>query len=307
KFEQPDFKYEKAPNYLELGSNAWDITEAEIIEIEEHYEGQENTGGDTDYTATIDIPMGSYTQQIIGYNSSGSLDTGQKGDKLTIKLNGTNLSVRVHGKFTRREYKEIKTHTNEIDPVELETREEETEQPIEEEIDIDNLEMEEPEGEIGDLTGELEEDNDECDFGFLIGKDNQEPETLNAYAPAPSFIDYGGSREENERIYEMMPTVHDEGGFRFFHTADDILSDEPPHIHGEESSFLIKYHAHPKIINCWGNKEKLTAELDDGRELNIKDEQLKRYEILFEGKMVYFPDIDEYFQVQTFTDGLLAK
>jgi len=78
----------------------------------------------------------------------------------TIKLNGTNLSVRVHGKFTRREYKEVKTHTNEIDPVELETREEETEEPMEEEIDIDNLEMEEPEGEIGDLSKEPEEESE---------------------------------------------------------------------------------------------------------------------------------------------------
>ncbi|CAG8819530.1 22749_t:CDS:2, partial [Racocetra persica] len=55
KFEQPDFKYEKAPNYLELGSNAWDITEAEIIEIEEHYEGQENTGGDTVIPASTSV------------------------------------------------------------------------------------------------------------------------------------------------------------------------------------------------------------------------------------------------------------
>jgi len=30
-----------------LGLNAWDITEAEVEEIEEYYEGQENTGGDT--------------------------------------------------------------------------------------------------------------------------------------------------------------------------------------------------------------------------------------------------------------------
>ncbi|CAG8605247.1 22480_t:CDS:2 [Racocetra persica] len=55
KFEQPDFKYEKAPNYLELGSNAWDITEAEIIEIEEHYDGQENTGGDTVRPASTSV------------------------------------------------------------------------------------------------------------------------------------------------------------------------------------------------------------------------------------------------------------
>ncbi|CAG8848915.1 4975_t:CDS:2, partial [Racocetra persica] len=111
-------------------------------------------------STTIDIPMGSYTQQIIGFNSSGSLDTGQKGDKLTIKLNGTNLSVRVHGKSIKREFIETKVKGREIGPAELETREEETEEPMEEEIDIDNLEMEEPEGEIGDLTGELEEESE---------------------------------------------------------------------------------------------------------------------------------------------------
>src|SRR5947209_3435363 len=104
--------------------------------------------------------MGSYTQQIIGFNSSGSLDTGQKGDKLTIKLEGTNLSVRVHGKSIKREFIETKIKGREIEPHELETREEEIDQPIEEEIDIDNLEMEEPEGGLGDLSKEPEEESE---------------------------------------------------------------------------------------------------------------------------------------------------
>ncbi|CAG8649407.1 16587_t:CDS:2 [Gigaspora rosea] len=65
---------------------------------------------------------------------------------------------------------EIKTHTNEFDPAKLETREEETEQHLEEEIDLNHLEREQSEGEIGDLTKELEEETE------TEGEDEEKPE-----------------------------------------------------------------------------------------------------------------------------------
>ncbi|RIB12867.1 hypothetical protein C2G38_2199510 [Gigaspora rosea] len=75
-----------------------------------------------------------------------------------------------YGKFTHREYKKIKTHINKIDLAELEMKEEETKQPLEKKIDLENLEREQPEGENGDLTKELEEETETKE------EDEEEPE-----------------------------------------------------------------------------------------------------------------------------------
>ncbi|CAG8621276.1 11134_t:CDS:10 [Racocetra fulgida] len=63
----------------------------------------------------------------------------------------------------------------------------------------------------------------------------------------------------------------------------------------------------PKIIACQTNKEKLTAELDDGRKVNIKAEQLKNYEIWNEGSNIYFPDIDEILPARVLSKGLFSS
>ncbi|CAG8756779.1 16455_t:CDS:2, partial [Cetraspora pellucida] len=54
----------------------------------------------------------------------------------------------------------------------------------------------------------------------------------------------------------------------------------------------------PKIIACQTNKEKLTAELDDGR---------KNYEIWNEGSNIYFPDIDEILPARVLSKGLFSS
>lgn len=74
----------------------------------------------------------------------------------------------------------------------------------------------------------------------------------------------------------------------------------------------------PKIINLAVHLEKLTAQLDDGRELSIpidwfakwgvkgvSAEKLRKYEI-WEGDEVYFPDIDEVLGIEVFTKGFDA-
>jgi len=70
-----------------------------------------------------------------------------------------------------------------------------------------------------------------------------------------------------------------------------------------------------KIINLAVHLEKLTAQLNDGRELsipiawftkwgveNISVEKLKKYEI-WEGEEIYFPDIDEVLGMEVFIYG----
>jgi len=74
----------------------------------------------------------------------------------------------------------------------------------------------------------------------------------------------------------------------------------------------------PKIINLAVHLEKLTAQLDDGRELSIpidwfakwgvkgvSAEKLRKYEI-WEGDEIYFPDIDEVLGIEIFTKGFDA-
>ncbi|KLL04972.1 MAG: hypothetical protein MRERV_8c059 [Mycoplasmataceae bacterium RV_VA103A] len=78
----------------------------------------------------------------------------------------------------------------------------------------------------------------------------------------------------------------------------------------------------PKIVACQTSKEKLTAELDDGREVSIlldllnkwvfgrkdiKAEQLKNYEIWNEGSNIYFPDIDEILPARVLSKGLFSS
>ena len=73
-----------------------------------------------------------------------------------------------------------------------------------------------------------------------------------------------------------------------------------------------------KIINLAVHLEKLTAQLDDGRELSIpldwfakwgvkgvSAEKLRKYEIK-RGVNVYFPDIDEVLGIEVFTKGFDA-
>ncbi|CFW92963.1 protein of unknown function (DUF4160) [endosymbiont DhMRE of Dentiscutata heterogama] len=73
-----------------------------------------------------------------------------------------------------------------------------------------------------------------------------------------------------------------------------------------------------KIINLEVQKDKLIAQLSDGRELSIpivwfkkwgvkgvKVDKLKNYEI-WEGDEIYFPDIDEVLGIESFTKGFDA-
>lgn len=75
----------------------------------------------------------------------------------------------------------------------------------------------------------------------------------------------------------------------------------------------------PKIINLAIHLEKLTAQLNDGRELSIpiewfakwgvervSAEKLRNYEI-WEGEEIYFPDIDEVLGIEKFTNGFDAS
>lgn len=70
-----------------------------------------------------------------------------------------------------------------------------------------------------------------------------------------------------------------------------------------------------KIINLAVHLEKLTAQLNDGRELsillewfakwgvkNVSAEKLRNYEIK-RGENIYFPDIDEVLGVEVFIHG----
>lgn len=74
-----------------------------------------------------------------------------------------------------------------------------------------------------------------------------------------------------------------------------------------------------KIINLAVHLEKLTAELNDGRELsipinwfakwgveNVSADKLRNYEIK-RGANIYFPDIDEVLGIEVFTQGFNAS
>jgi len=73
-----------------------------------------------------------------------------------------------------------------------------------------------------------------------------------------------------------------------------------------------------KIINLTVNKEKLTAQLNDGRELsipiawfakwgvdNVNANKLKKHEI-WRGKNIYFPEINEVLGIEKFIGGFDA-
>ena len=74
-----------------------------------------------------------------------------------------------------------------------------------------------------------------------------------------------------------------------------------------------------KVINCRISRGKLVARLDDEREISIsvsaltkwrildeevKPEQLKNHEIRNEGRVIYFPDIDEILPAWKIIEGL---
>jgi len=80
----------------------------------------------------------------------------------------------------------------------------------------------------------------------------------------------------------------------------------------------VKKESEPKIINLAVHLEKLTAQLNDGRELSIpldwfakwgvkgvSAEKLRNYEIK-RGVNVYFPDIDEVLGIEAFIHGFDA-
>ncbi|KLL04526.1 MAG: hypothetical protein MRERV_19c006 [Mycoplasmataceae bacterium RV_VA103A] len=71
---------------------------------------------------------------------------------------------------------------------------------------------------------------------------------------------------------------------------------------------MIGYEQFTKIVSCQIKGGELITQLDDERKIiipvaaltkwqileeNVKPEQLKNYEIRNEGKIIYFPDIDE--------------
>lgn len=74
-----------------------------------------------------------------------------------------------------------------------------------------------------------------------------------------------------------------------------------------------------KIVSLTIHKEKLTAQLDDGRELsipidwfakwgvdNVNASKLKKYEI-WRGKNIFFPEINEVLGVEKFIGGFNAS
>lgn len=91
----------------------------------------------------------------------------------------------------------------------------------------------------------------------------------------------------------------------------------------QELKNRIKHHQTPKetnkIISLEIQKEKLIAQLDDGREVifpisllteleifgsEIKPEQLKKYELWGDGQAVFFPDLDEVLPAWIISQGL---
>lgn len=80
----------------------------------------------------------------------------------------------------------------------------------------------------------------------------------------------------------------------------------------------IKAQKSTEIINLAVHLEKLTAQLNDGRELsiplewfakwgveNVSADKLRRYEIK-RGENIYFPDIDEVLGIEAFIYGFDA-
>lgn len=76
-----------------------------------------------------------------------------------------------------------------------------------------------------------------------------------------------------------------------------------------------------KIINCRVSGVKLITQLEDGREIsipvslltkwsvigkNVQAEQLKKNEIRSEGRLIYFPDIDEALPTWKIAEGLFS-
>ena len=86
----------------------------------------------------------------------------------------------------------------------------------------------------------------------------------------------------------------------------------------EQSTFPKNIKLEPKILNLAVHLEKLTAQLNDGRELSIpidwfakwgvegvNAEKLRKYEIK-RGENIYFPDIDEVLGIEVFIHGFDA-
>lgn len=82
---------------------------------------------------------------------------------------------------------------------------------------------------------------------------------------------------------------------------------------------IIPKKSENKIINCRISRGKLITQLDDEREISIlvsvltkwkildedvKPEQLKNYEIRNEGRIIYFPDVDEILPAWKVIEGL---
>lgn len=91
----------------------------------------------------------------------------------------------------------------------------------------------------------------------------------------------------------------------------------------QELKNRIKHHQPPKetskITKLEIQKERLIAQLDDGREVifpfslmaklevlnpEIKPEQLKKYELWGDGQAIFFPDIDEVLPTWIISQGL---
>ncbi|CAG8815535.1 18008_t:CDS:2, partial [Racocetra persica] len=156
-----------------------------------------------------------------------------------------------------------------------------------------------------------------CDLSFLFGQDDQEPETLNAYAPAPSFIDtYNKKRKENGEIIYEMKEIHPVGKnsnkyrrgkvrISLFATNNqkvktkgkvkdtdlneikELVKQNETFIYEEWKSEVrqnenvreqVKYynpkareeqHEHPKLLKLKIDEERITAFLEDKREISI--------------------------------------
>jgi len=89
-----------------------------------------------------------------------------------------------------------------------------------------------------------------------------------------------------------------------------------------ENIHLQKPLRQPSILSCQVSQDKLTVQLDDGREVgisitllnkwmfggeNIQPKQLAKYELWNEGKNVYFPEIDEILPARIFARGLFSS
>ncbi|CAG8712044.1 12355_t:CDS:2, partial [Racocetra fulgida] len=113
-------------------------------------------------------------------------------------------------------------------------------------------------------------------------KDNQEPETLNAYAPAPSFIDNCGKkrRENREARISLYSTslkikkvkvkrgkISDSN----LNDVEKLVIENKELIYEEEER-----HTHPKLLKLEINEQKITAYLEDKREISIPVSELAK-------------------------------